>query len=62
MKDGVMPDEIGIFVRSADEFVRAEEAVKNTNTPFMILYFISTPEHEARIDNSNPLFYSNDAA
>ncbi|MDR0654523.1 MAG: hypothetical protein LBG12_14625, partial [Synergistaceae bacterium] len=37
LKDGVKPDETGIFVRSADEFVRAEEAVKNTNTPFMIL-------------------------
>jgi superfamily I DNA/RNA helicase/mRNA-degrading endonuclease RelE of RelBE toxin-antitoxin system len=37
LKDDTLPNEIGIFVRSADEFVRAGEAARNTNTPFIIL-------------------------
>jgi superfamily I DNA/RNA helicase/mRNA-degrading endonuclease RelE of RelBE toxin-antitoxin system len=37
LKDETKPEEIGVFVRSANEFAIAEEAVKNTNTPFIIL-------------------------
>jgi len=35
--EGVMPHEIGVFVRSEDELDRAETAVQNAGIPFKVL-------------------------
>jgi UvrD-like helicase C-terminal domain/HTH-like domain/UvrD/REP helicase N-terminal domain len=37
LSDGIVPREIGVFVRSADELARAEEAARNAALPFKVL-------------------------